>query len=68
MNKLYAVHLDVNDYIESKSTKELVKDYQDYLAHPEKYQSNFHHKVNEISLVCLIETNRSFRLLLSSTA
>lgn len=46
LKKLYAVHLNVNDYIESKNTKEQLNDYQDYLAHPEKYQSNFHHKVN----------------------
>ncbi|KAG2207514.1 hypothetical protein INT47_004264, partial [Mucor saturninus] len=41
LDKVYGVQLEVKDYVEQKSGKPLV-DYEDYLNHPEKYQSNFH--------------------------
>lgn len=44
LDKVYGVQLEVKDYIEQKTGKPL-ENYEDYLTHPEKYQSNFHQKV-----------------------
>ncbi|KAI8640529.1 Saccharopine dehydrogenase-domain-containing protein [Parasitella parasitica] len=45
LDRLYATHLQVNDYIELKDGGGKMIDYEDYLANPERYQSNFHHKI-----------------------
>lgn len=45
LDKVYGVQLQVKDYIEQKVGNKPLVDYEDYLTHPEKYQSNFHHKV-----------------------
>lgn len=44
LDKVYGVQLEVKDYIEQKTGKPL-ENYEDYLTHPDKYQSNFHQKV-----------------------
>ncbi|KAK4513899.1 uncharacterized protein ATC70_005906 [Mucor velutinosus] len=44
LDRLYATQLEVKDYIEQKDGGKLI-DYEDYLANPERYQSNFHHKI-----------------------
>ncbi|CEP17880.1 hypothetical protein [Parasitella parasitica] len=45
LGRLYATHLQVKDYIELKDGGGKMIDYEDYLANPERYQSNFHHKI-----------------------
>ncbi|KAI9256769.1 Saccharopine dehydrogenase-domain-containing protein [Helicostylum pulchrum] len=45
LNKVYGVQLEVKDYIEQKKGNKPLVDFNDYLHHPEKYQSNFHHTV-----------------------
>lgn len=52
LDKVYGVQLEVKDYVEQKSGKPLV-DYEDYLNHPEKYQSNFHKTVISPSIFIL---------------
>jgi alpha-aminoadipic semialdehyde synthase len=46
LKKLYATQLGVNDYIISKDGNRPLESPQDYLVHPEKYQSNFHQAVS----------------------
>lgn len=45
LDRLYATQLEPKDYIEQKDGGKFI-DYEDYLANPERYQSNFHHKVS----------------------
>ncbi|KAG1500868.1 hypothetical protein G6F46_003999 [Rhizopus delemar] len=45
LKKLYATQLAVNDYIISKDGNRPLESLQDYFAHPEKYQSNFHQAI-----------------------
>lgn len=49
LDKVYGVQLEVKDYVEQKGGKPLV-DYDDYLNHPEKYQSNFHKTVTTLHI------------------
>lgn len=45
LDKVYGVQLEVKDYIKQKKGNGPLLDYNDYLHHPEKYQSNFHRTV-----------------------
>ncbi|KAI9355755.1 Saccharopine dehydrogenase-domain-containing protein [Pilaira anomala] len=45
LNKLYGVQLEVKDYIVEKKGGQPLKSYEDYLHHPEKYESNFHQSI-----------------------
>jgi hypothetical protein len=46
LDRLYGVQLDIKDYIEHKNGNKAVVEYDDYIQHPEKYQSNFHQTVS----------------------
>lgn len=45
LDRLYATQLNIKDYIEYKKGGALA-DHDDYIANPDKYQSNFHHTVS----------------------
>ncbi|KAI8992221.1 Saccharopine dehydrogenase-domain-containing protein [Pilobolus umbonatus] len=44
LKKIYGVQLDLNDYLEHKSTSKF-ESYNDYITNPHNYQSTFHQKV-----------------------
>ncbi|KAI7906802.1 Saccharopine dehydrogenase-domain-containing protein [Cokeromyces recurvatus] len=45
LDRLYATQLNATDYIEYKKDNKPLKDFEDYLINPHKYQSNFHDKI-----------------------
>lgn len=51
LNKVYGVQLDIKDYIGHKNGNKAIVEYDDYIKHPEKYQSNFHQTVKYIATI-----------------
>lgn len=56
LNKLYGVQLEVKDYIVEKKGGQPLKSYEDYLHHPEKYESNFHQSVKKNLLLISLDS------------